>query len=62
VSVLGGYVSESKVRVEARPWVVAFLDPTDRFDYRGAQSFTRPDGEVAEARDPCRERLEFGKK
>jgi hypothetical protein len=32
VLVLGGHVSESKVRVKAGPWGVAFLDGTDRID------------------------------
>jgi hypothetical protein len=48
--------------VETRPWGVAFLDATDRNDDRGVQSFTLADGEVAEAGDHRKERLEFGKK
>jgi hypothetical protein len=59
---IGGRVSESKVRVEAEPRGVAFLDGTDRIDYRGVQSLTLADGEVGEARDPRKERLELGKK
>ena len=47
-------MSESKVRVEARPWGVAFLDETDRIDDRGVQSFTLADDEVAEAGDPAK--------
>ena len=54
-------MAECKVRVEAGPWGGAFLDGTDRIDYRGVQSFTLADGEVTEARDPRKERLEFGK-
>lgn len=53
-------MSESKVRVEARPWGIAFLAGTDRIEYRGVQSFTLADGEVAEARDHRKQRLENG--
>jgi hypothetical protein len=62
VLIPGGHVSESKVCVEAGPSGVALLDRTDRIGYRGVQSFTLAHGEVAEARDRCKERLEFGEK
>lgn len=48
--------------MESGPWGVAFLDGTGRIDYRGVQSFTLAGGEVAEARDPRKERPEFSKK